>query len=158
MAPCSHMSMAAVRADWLTPSFACLVLYGFWGFLGKLALVRGLSGSQEAGLEKLGFFLTLAVILKPSSSGDPSDGPGLLSRSKFAILASLLSGVTAALANMCYTRAMVHGDAGAVSAITASYPPATLLLSAVFMREKLSRRKLLGSFFTLLGAYFMARS
>eukprot|EP00439_Symbiodinium_sp_Y106_P076522 s727_g15.t1 len=149
--------MAPVPADWLTPSFACLILYGFWGFLGKLALVRGLSGSQEAGLEKVGFFLTLAVILKPSSSGDPSS-PGVLSQSKFAILASLLSGVTAALANMCYTRAMVHGDAGAVSAITASYPPATLLLSAVFMREKLSRSKLLGSFFTLLGAYFMARS
>ncbi|CAE7037763.1 unnamed protein product [Symbiodinium natans] len=151
--------MAPFSSNWLATSFTSLILYGFWGFLGKLAMVRGLSGAQEAGLEKLGFFLTLPLVLKPSS-GDPNPGhlgSGIMSRPKFAILSALLSGVTSALANMCYTRAMMHGNAGAVSAITASYPPVTLLLCSVFMKEKASTRKLLGSFFTLLGAYLISR-
>ena len=149
--------MAPARAEWLAHSFACLLLYGFWGFLGKLALVRGLSSSQEAGLEKLGFFLTLPLLLTPSGR-DPNAGAGLASRPKFAILAAFISGVSCAVANFFYSRAMMNGDAGAVSAITASYPPVTLILCAAFMREKVSRNKLLGSFFMLLGAFFMARS
>ncbi|CAE7565530.1 unnamed protein product [Symbiodinium pilosum] len=149
--------MAPPRAEWLASSFACLLLYGFWGFLGKLALVRGLSSSQEAGLEKLGFFLTLPLILKPSAT-DPNAGPGLMERPKFALLAAYMSGVTAAAADFFYTRAMMKGDGGAVSAITASYPPVTMVLCATFMREKVTRNKLMGSFFTLLGAFFMARS
>ena len=149
--------MAPANGSWLTSSVACLILYGCWGFLGKLAIVRGLSGSQEAGLEKLGFFLTLPLVLKPSTS-DPNAGPGLMARPKSAILASLLSGVSAALANYFYSRALMHGNAGAVSAITASYPPVTLLLCAVFLRENVSSSKIAGCLFMLLGAFFMARS
>lgn len=141
--------------SWLTNSLICMALYGFWGFLSKVALVKGLSASQEATIEKLGFFMLMPLVMKPSSneSGDGS----ISSRPKLAILAALISGASAAVASLFYSRAMAEGDAGAVSALTASYPPVTLMLGMAFGGETLTKNKLLGSILTVLGALFFAR-
>lgn len=139
-----------LNASWLTNSAICMALYGFWGFLGKMSLVKGLSASQEAAIEKLGFFMLLPLVMKPSSND--ASGGSLVSRPKSAILAAWLSGACAAVASLFYSRAMAEGDAGAVSALTASYPPITLMLAVAFGGEKLSKNKVMGSILTVLGA------
>ena len=147
--------MAKTTTSWLTNSLICMTLYGFWGFLSKLALVKGLSASQEAGIQKLGFFMLMPLVMKPSSN-DPST-TSVWTRPKQALFASWLSGASAAIASMFYSRAMANGDAGAVSALTASYPPITLMLGVAFAGEKLSGNKLIGSVFMVLGALFFSR-
>ena len=147
--------MTSLTGNWLANSLICVTLYGFWGFLGKLALVQGLSASQQATVEKLGFFMLLPLIMKPSSN----DPQGKLSAMpKMAIPSAWLSGASAAIASMFYSRALAHGDAGAVSAITASYPPLTFLLGAAGGTEQLNRRKFLASLFTVIGAALFAKS
>ena len=148
--------MRSLTGNWLANSLICVTLYGFWGFLGKLALVKGLSASQQASVEKLGFFMLLPLIMKPSGN-DPA-AKKLSAMPKMAILSAWLSGACAAVASMFYSRALAHGDAGAVSAITASYPPLTLLLGAAGATEQLNQRKLLASLFTVLGAALFAKS
>jgi uncharacterized membrane protein len=132
-----------------------MALYGFWGFLSKLALVKGLSASQEATIEKVGFFMLMPLVMKPSSNDNGSSS--ISSRPKMAILAALMGGASAAVASLFYSRAMAEGDAGAVSALTASYPPMTLMLGMAFGGETLTKNKLLGSILTVLGALFFAR-
>ena len=146
----------SLTANWLSNSLICVTLYGFWGFLSKLALLRGLSAAQEASIQKLGFFMLMPLIMKPSSN-EPTAAAPLLSRPKTALLSAWLSGACCAIASMFYSRAMAHGDAGAVSAVTASYPPITLLLGALFAGEELSKSKIGGSILPLLGAYLFTR-
>ena len=131
-----------------------MALYGFWGFLSKLALVKGLSASQEVTIEKVGFFMLMPLVMKPSSN---DSGSSISSRPKMAILAALMSGASAAVASLFYSRAMAEGDAGAVSALTASYPPVTLMLGMAFGGETLTKNKLLGSILTVLGALLFSR-
>lgn len=149
------LASSASSGSWLTNSLICMALYGFWGFLSKLALVKGLSASQEATIEKVGFFMLMPLVMKPSSNDSGSSS--ISSRPKMAILAALMSGASAAVASLFYSRAMAEGDAGAVSALTASYPPMTLMLGMAFGGETLTKNKLLGSILTVLGALFFAR-
>ncbi|CAJ1403255.1 unnamed protein product [Effrenium voratum] len=155
--------MAALSQSWLGNSLVCVVLYGLWGFLGKLALVKGLSSSQQATLEKLGFFLCMPLVMRGSRSAAEVEGPAP-SFSTFSVTAlrsgglwAMLSGACAALASKYYSQAMAQGQAGPVSALTASYPPITMLLAAAFTKERITGQKLLGSLFTLLGTFFFAR-
>ena len=146
---------SSASSSWLTNSLICMALYGFWGFLSKLALVKGLSASQEATIEKVGFFMLMPLVMKPSSN-DSGSSSSISSRPKMAILAALMSGASAAVASLFYSRAMAEGDAGAVSALTASYPPVTLMLGMAFGGETLTKNKLLGSILTVLGALLRA--
>merc|ERR1712113_1120312 len=117
-----------------------MLLYGIWGFLGKLAQVRGLSSHHEMLLNKVGFFAgLLAILSRPggqssgSSSGPSSEGGSISSRPPIAILLSLLSGLSASLGSLFYTNAMAEGESTAVAAITASYSPVNLVLGALFL-------------------------
>ena len=154
--PMTQKLASSASSSWLTNSLICMALYGFWGFLSKLALVKGLSASQEATIEKVGFFVLMPLVMKPSSN-DSGSSSSISSRPKMAILAALMSGASAAVASLFYSRAMAEGDAGAVSALMASYPPVTLMLGMAFGGETLTKNKLLGSILTVLGALFFAR-
>eukprot|EP00405_Crypthecodinium_cohnii_P056462 CAMPEP_0206615376 /NCGR_PEP_ID=MMETSP0325_2-20121206/58138_1 /ASSEMBLY_ACC=CAM_ASM_000347 /TAXON_ID=2866 /ORGANISM="Crypthecodinium cohnii, Strain Seligo" /LENGTH=162 /DNA_ID=CAMNT_0054136427 /DNA_START=96 /DNA_END=581 /DNA_ORIENTATION=+ len=154
-----RVSTASGSSTWLLNSAFTVVLYGTWEFLAKVATVRGLTASQEALVNKLGFFVGMPLIMAPSSppssstAGVPSpSSPSLISAPKDALLASFLSGFAAAFASLFQSRARVSGDASAVSALCASYPPITLLLCAVFLKEKVTRNKLLGMLFTVIGS------
>jgi uncharacterized membrane protein len=132
--------MTAQSKDWMTPSAQCIVLYGLWGFFSKLGGKLGLDAAQESLAQKIGLFVTLpflGMISGAGSSSAPTAGPSvpLYSRPPAAILASILSGASSCVASLYYSKAMEAGDGGTVSAVTACYPPVTMILGAIFMGE-----------------------
>mmetsp|Transcript_52626 Transcript_52626/g.150114 ORF Transcript_52626/g.150114 Transcript_52626/m.150114 type:complete len:144 (+) Transcript_52626:1-432(+) len=143
-----------------------MVLYGMWGFLGKLAQVRGLTSEQEMILNKVGFFTGLAFMTALASGRSSSSaaareaggGGSMLSRPKSAIGFSLLSGLLCSIASTLYSRAMGAGDSTAVAAITAAYAPINVALGRLFLKEQITANKLLGTLFSLLSTCFFSRA
>jgi drug/metabolite transporter (DMT)-like permease len=146
------MSEVVKKEGWLAPSGMCVLLYGMWGFLSKLAQVKGLPAAQESLVQKLGVFLSLPVVQMLAARSAPAAIPGavvpaevsIMSRPKGAILASFLSGASSCFASLFYSAAMSNGDASTVSAVTACYPPVTMILGKLFLGEEVSKDKLVG--------------
>ena len=132
-----------------------------WGFFSKLGGHLGLDAAQESLTQKIGLAATLPLLsfIDGASSSGPAPGPSvpLYSRPPTALLASFLSGASSCIASLYYSKAMEAGDGGTVSAVTACYPPVTMILGAIFMGEKITQNKIIGMFFALLSTYFFSR-
>jgi uncharacterized membrane protein len=135
----------------------CILYYGLWGFLSKFAQVQGVPSAQESLIQKIGVFTSLPIIaqLTASASG-PQAGPSpsLLSLPIIGLLSSFSSGFSSGIASLFYSRAMAVGDASTVSAVTACYPPVTMVLGAMFLGEKITQNKLIGMLFLCCGLSF----
>jgi transporter family protein len=82
----------------------------------------------------------------------------LLQQPKLALLAAFMGGAIGTSGGLFYSKAMAVGDASTVAAVTASYPPITMLLGALFLKEKVDANKLIGMALALLSALFFARA
>ena len=126
--------------NWQTASLISLVIYGFWAFSPKIAvsfispqsaLVYEVAGSLLVGLGML-FFLNFQ--LESQATG---------------ILFAMLTGIAGMAGTLFFLFAAVRGKISIVVSITALYPLVTIILAAVFLREPLSARQLLGMAFAL---------
>ena len=132
----------------MTPSGWCVILYGLWGFLSKYAQVQGVPSEQESLIQKIGVFTSLPVIAQlTASAAGPSAGPSpsLLSLPIIGLISSFSSGFSSGIASLFYSKAMAAGDASTVSAVTACYPPVTMILGAMFLGEKITQNKMIGT-------------
>src|SRR5438128_2727548 len=107
-----------------------VVLWGLWGFFGKLALEHSMPPQfiflVEAAvglLMALGFVLTASVL--PSSA-----------RASWSIF-GVLSGAALAVGILIYYMALQREGASVVVVATSTYPLITVFLSFVVLREKL---------------------
>lgn len=115
--------------EWLLPSFICMIVWGVWAFIPKLALQM----------------LEPEDVLIYESMGNAIVGLCLLGRLRFRIevkaegfiyctAASLIamSGVLA------YLYALKHGPVSIVAVLAALYPVVTILLARVLLKEKMN--------------------
>ena len=123
--------------NWLIPAFIALIIYGLWGFFPKLAvtyinpasaLIYEVAGAMLVGLASL-FWVGFQPETHPKG-----------------ILFAVLTGVTGMLGTLFFFAAASRGKISVVVSMTALYPLITLLLAAIFLREPITVKQILGMF------------
>lgn len=138
----------AKNLDWVGWSLVTLVLWGVWGFLAKLASSH-VDWKQQSLLWVIGAAIPIVVI---SFYARPVFG--IQEASTWYVLAS---GIAAVIGNVGLYIAMGKGKASLAVPVTAVYPLVTIILSVVFLREKVTLLQSLGIFFGLIGILLMTR-
>jgi transporter family protein len=122
-------------SSWLAASLAALVCFGLWGFFPKLA-VAYLDPRSALVYQTLGSLLVGLVVLASLRFSPAFHPKGLL----FAFL----TGVAGVTGTLCFLAAAERGKISLVVSLTGLYPLITILLAAIFLKETLTARHLLG--------------
>ncbi|MDD5466323.1 MAG: EamA family transporter [Anaerolineales bacterium] len=136
-------------SSWLTSALMTMLLWGFWGFFGKLA-ARTVTPQNATILSVLGWAASLPFLIiffrryQAMDWGDPNY--------YFAFLTGLLG----SLGGLFYYFALSRGEASRVVAVTATYPLVSVFLAAVFLREPITLPRLIGVALALGGIYFLS--
>lgn len=134
---------------WILYSIITLILWGLWGFLGKISS-QHMPNKTLVIIACLGFALSFPIVyaLFPKSF--------TFSFNKPSYYAALFSGIIAGLGVIFFYIALDKGDASRVVAFTAMYPLITVVLSYFFLHESMTVYKILGVFFALAAAFFLS--
>ena len=123
-------------------SLGTIGLWGLWGFFGKLAINRGMLGSSVFLAEvAVGAVLALAVtawFLSGGQLGEGSFGAGAAPWRTGINVWGILSGLGLALGLLLFYLALESGKAAVVVPLTALYPVVAVLLSVLFLGERLT--------------------
>ena len=121
--------------SWLLPASAALIIYGLWGFFPKLAVtyINPVSALiyEVAGAMLVGLFSLFWVGFQPETHPR-------------GILFAVLTGVAGMLGTLFFFAAASRGKLAVVVSMTALYPLITILLAAVFLREPVTAKQILG--------------
>ena len=128
-----------------------IVMWGLWGFFGKLALDRGMSPVAIFVAEVTVAF-AIAAILVARSSANGFHEPSLRVWNLFGILSG--AGLTVGLVS--YYFALTRQDASVVVPLTSLYPAVSVLLSYVVLGERLGRLQWAGLVFAIAGAFLLS--
>lgn len=135
--------------NWFLSALMALVIYGFWGFLPKLAMQHLNPTSaliyQVVGGGVIGVLALLSVGFRPDTN--PS-----------GILFAVLTGATGIVGTFFYYYAASRGPITLVVSITALYPIITILLAVVFLKEALTLKQIAGMFFAFLAIFLLSSS
>jgi transporter family protein len=125
-----------------------LLLWGFWGFLSKIAVSR--IGLQVAFWETLACFLVAFsyLFLSQKLTFDKLDFQGVF----IAILAGAFTG----LASMLFYNLLGKKPVGFLVSITALYPLVTIILSVLFLKEPLTAPRVAGFVLALAALFFLS--
>src|SRR5262245_45110963 len=126
-----------------------IVLWGFWGFFGKLALERRMA--------PMTIFLSEVIV---SALLAPPIWYSMHRRISSSSLATwnifgVISGTALALGLLCYYFALAHGRASVVVPLTATYPVISVLLSVAVLAEKPTAVQWLGMLLVVVGGILL---
>ena len=135
---------------WLLYSFVALVLWGAWGFFGRLAS-RSVAPRSLLLLGSFGSLLVFPIFL------------AIFQRHfKFNwhntdYYYGIMGGIVGALGGLFFYWAISRGEASRVVTVTAMYPVVTVMLAWLFLKEPLTIQKIMGIAFAVLGICLLAR-
>ncbi|MBI4440604.1 DMT family transporter [Candidatus Woesearchaeota archaeon] len=132
---------------WLLYSVLALFMWGFWGFLPKVALS---TVPPQSVLVWQGLGAAVCTILYYFVTSAP------LQTGTVGITASIATGIFAFLGSLFFIFALSTGKAAIVVPLTALYPLITIVLAVAFLQESLSLQSAIGIFFALLAIVFLA--
>lgn len=136
-------------SSWLSSALMTMLLWGLWGFFGKLA-ARTVAPQNATFLSVIGWAVSLPFLYlffrryQTMDWGDPN------------YYYAFLTGVLGSLGGLFYYFALARGEASRVVAVTATYPLVTVILAAVILHEPLTWPRLLGLALALGGIYFLS--
>ncbi|WP_293339701.1 EamA family transporter [Microcoleus sp. CAWBG58] len=116
--------------NWLIYALICSLLYGVWGFFGKLA-TKSIDYKTVFVYETIGAILTTVFILANSKNLS-------LEGNIAGILSALLIGVCGTVASVIFLRSIETGPVISVISITSLYPLITVFLSYLFLKEPIT--------------------
>lgn len=132
---------------WLIATFLALIIYGFWGFFPKIAVTYINPQSaliyEVAGATLIGLLTLYLVGFRPDTNPK-------------GVLFAILTGVAGMLGTLLYFFAASKGKISVVVSMTALYPLITILLAAVFLKEPVTMKQILGMFFALVAIVLLA--
>lgn len=121
--------------NWLLSAFAALLIYGLWGFFPKLAVTYISPASaliwEVAGAMLVGLVSLFWVGFQPDTHPK-------------GILFAVLTGVTGMVGTLFFFAAASRGKISVVVSMTALYPIITIMLAALFLREPVTAKQVLG--------------
>lgn len=133
--------------SWLTYALISLVFYGFWGFFPKLS-VREIDPMSALLYEIVGAcFIGLAVLA--------SIGQGLQFTAQ-GFWFAFFTGVSGMVGTLFFFKAAKHGPISVVVSLTALYPLIAISLAAIFLKEPITLRQLLGMGLALVAIFLMS--
>ena len=127
-----------------------VVMWGLWGFFGKLALEREMTPSTlflaEVFMSAVFSIPVLVMILRKNNSYLPHVSWNIF---------GLISGAGLALGLLFYYMALEKGEVSIVVPLTAIYPIVSVLLGYVILKEKPSTLQWIGVFLVVTGAVLL---
>jgi len=134
--------------SWLGFSLMALVLWGLWGFFSKVATLQ-LPPQAAYVIAIMGHLVVLVYLWA---------GPGLaLTWQPWGLAAASAAGLCMAFGLLCFFQALALGAATVVVPLTALYPLVTVLLSVLWLREKVSPPQLLGVALALVAVWLLSQ-
>ena len=132
--------------EWIIYSLACLLLWGLWGVVLKLAYGSGnwVQVYFASALSSFLVALTVFIISRPE-----------IPLNRFTGLA-LIAGVFGGLGYVAFIKALETGKASIVIPLTAIYPAITVVIALAFLNEKISFLKGLGIALAVVAAVLLS--
>jgi len=134
---------------WFIFSIITFLLWGLWGFLGKLA---GSHMSDKSllfsGIMAFVFVLPLVWLIYPEGK--------VFDIKNIYHYIGLLSGLAGGLGVVFFYAALKRGDASKVVVLTALYPLVTVILSFFILHEKITVYKVIGITCALTATLFLS--
>jgi len=133
--------------SWIIYSIICLLLWGLWGFVLKIAS-RGSEWVIVYYLSTIASFIlsTIIFILNKGYSRLNTD---------FNILA-LIAGLLGSLGYLFFVNALREGEASIVIPLTSIYPAITVILAVLLLGEKISIHQVIGVILALAGIVLLS--
>lgn len=131
-----------------------VLLWGFWGFFGKLALDRGMLPLPVLGIESVTSVICVIAVLAVARGGVLGGGLGSVSYAHFNIF-GVLSGVSLAIGLLFYYFALDRGSTSMTVGLTSTYPIVATMLSVVFLKERLAAAQWVGLVLIIAGIFLL---
>lgn len=133
--------------SWLIYSIACIILWGLWGVVFKIAY-KSLSWIQIYFLSSIASFsVTIATYILYREN---------ISFTNKASYIALSAGLLGGLGYLFFIKALENGKSSIVLPLTAMYPAITVILAIVFLGEKISIYQLIGIILALIAVIFLS--
>jgi uncharacterized membrane protein len=126
-----------------------ILLWGLWGFFGKLALDHGMPPISIFIVEVIASAATMLIVIVVRRWT-----PGLQSANAWN-WRGVVSGITLALGLLSYYLALSRGQASIVVPLTAAYPAVAAILSFAFLKERPTTLQWAGVIFVICGAVLL---
>ncbi len=133
-------------ASWVTYAVLCLVLWGLWGLVLKVAY-RGGSWVSIYFLSSLASF-TVAVTVFLVTHGSLIKGR--------AALWACLAGIFSSTGYVFFIKALERGKASVVIPLTALYPAVTAILALLILKEKLTLTQAVGIVLAIIATLLLS--
>ena len=136
--------------DWFLLAVTASLLWGFWGFLGKIAS-KSLDSQNLLIISSLGSAMAVPITLLlfyKYFNFPVSSSPHYI---------ALASGFLGGIGALFFFLAISKGNASKVVVITAMYPVVTIILSFIFLKESLDIQKILGLSLALVAVIILAK-
>jgi transporter family protein len=133
----------------MTYSLAAFLIWGVWGFLGKLA-------SRTLGHKPLVVFSLAGYLIVFLAAGAMGWGRGALHADGRGALLAVATGVASGIAYVFFYLAIGRGEASRIVTITALYPVVSAALAVLVLREPMTWTKALGSVLAVGGLILLA--
>jgi transporter family protein len=134
--------------EWAVYSLMALVVWGFWGFLPKVA-VNSLDPKTAFIYEVMGGVATGVIvffIFKPELGGVALAG----------VIPSVLTGVAGYIGLLCFLYALRGGKVSVIAPLTALYPVVSLALAIIFLKEKVSPVQITGIILAVVSVFLIS--
>jgi transporter family protein len=125
-----------------------ILMWGLWGFFGKMALERNMPPVSVFLAEVLISLFVAAFFVRRSL---------IPPQAKWSMF-GLFSGAGLAIGLVFYYLALEHAQANMIVPLTSLYPAVTVVLSYIFLHERLSPLQWVGLVLLLVGAYLLLSS
>ncbi len=136
------------RSGLLLLAVLTLVMWGLWGFFGKVALERRMTPMALFVAETAAcLVLSVGLIVVEGGRVLPTGG----SWNRYG----LLSAAVMTVGMVFYYFALDRGPASVVVPLTSIYPAVTVLLSYAFLKERLEPTQWVGLALILVGVYLL---
>jgi transporter family protein len=127
-------------------AFLTILMWGLWGFFGKLALERKMAPTTVFLAETLISALVAIPLFIALYRQNPQPVQSSLN------VYGLLSGAVLALGLLFYYLALEHARVSVIGPLTATYPAVAVLLSYAFLGERPTLTQWLGVILVITGA------
>ncbi len=132
---------------WLFYSILALIIYGFWGFFPKLAV--NYIHPMSALIYEVGGALVIGLCCLIFVDFRPDFNPR-------GVFFAVLTGICGMLGTLFFFAAASKGKISVIVSLTALYPLITIFLAAVFLKESLTIKQIMGMVFAFIAIYLLS--